>query len=84
MPGFAIFIERIGLGNNTAPHRHLPPTAAGSNRPYQDTTIHLAVEADVGQRTTIGAPRGGFEFGNDFHGSNFGSPGNRPPRKAGM
>ena len=48
-----------------------------------DTGVHIPVEADIADGTTVDTPAMGLELLDDLHRPQFGSAGNRPSRKTG-
>src|SRR5262245_29744828 len=60
VPGFFVFKLGIGLGDNAAADRELPPAAAAGDRADEDVGIERAVETQIEQAAAIGTAGGGL------------------------
>lgn len=75
VPGFFELTLGIGIGDDAAADGNLPPAAGRRNRADEDVGVHLIANADVTERAAVGAADGGFQFGDDLHGADFGDAG---------
>ena len=84
MDGFFIFVQRLGVENDAAPHGKDNFVIVYSGGTDSDGKVHGVVKTDVTDGAGIDVPPVRFELVNDFHGSDLGTAGDRSPGKSGL
>ena len=84
MNGFFIFIQRVRVENDAAPHGKNNFVIVYSGGTDGDGKIHGVVKTDVTDGACVYVPPVRLELVDDFHGSDFGAAGDRSPRESGL